>query len=367
MTRTLYASVICAFCAFLIGCGGFDQNQIITHPDSIKPSSTFDVALMNIFAYIDSNSTMTTTVERDSLHLLIGTPESWQVVEAKLAVVNDLDMSTIMAMEEDSLDEQMATEMLEQYRAEAIAMQNDASLPDAISGMTINAFDQEDSEDSLEVDIDDVDNWIGLSGPVNIVLEQGSELDTTLSLDSMTALMGEEEILDPEYQAFLPDSLGMTIRPVLIYLKIQAGSQENTDTLYYYTKTGSMDLEAGASSNPLAGDMNLDIGAMRYVPITVTNSAEVRKGKALFAASSVTVLADQSTGGVTINLGSISPQQASIGIYSVAGELVRTLTPDRITRWNGADERGKRVGVGTYLVKIATADGGVVRNVQLVR
>jgi hypothetical protein len=367
MIRTLSASVICVSCAFIIGCGSFDQNQIITHPESVRPSSTFDVALINTFMYLDSNSTMTSTVERDSLHLLVGTPESWQVVEAKLAVVSDADMTTMMAIEDESLAEEMADEMLEQYRAEAVAMRSDASLPDAISGMTINALDQEGSEDSLEVEVDNVDNWIGLSGPVNIVLEQGSELDTTLSLDSLSAMMGEEDILDPAYQAFLPDSMGMTIRPILIYLKIKAAGQENIDTLYYYTKTGSMDLEAGAGTNPLTGDMNLDVGAMRYVPITVTNTAEVQKRKVVFAASAVTIINDRSTGGVTIDLGSINPRQASIGIYSLAGELVRTLTPDRITCWNGVDEHGKRVGIGNYLVKIGTADGGTVRNVQLVR
>ena len=355
---------------FLIGCGGFDQNQIVEHPDTVLPSSIFEAILINAFVYMDSSSTVRSTVYRNELHLFAGLPDSsWSVVDAGMAIVSDMDVNSLMAMQEGEIDEQTLNLLIEKYRDSTIPLfeHDNQNFLDNIRGMTFNATDMEGNEDSVAVD--DVENWIGLSGLANIRLEQGRELDTILPLDSMDAIMGElgGEEIDPMIQALLPDSIGVSIVPILVYVKLQAGSQETTDTLYYYTKTGDMELDAGGSTAPLMDGMNPDVGSMSYVPVTVTNNAGVRIVSGRFSALTPEVTSDYLTGRVTIDLGSTCAGHASIGIYSIAGELIKTLMPTAITTWNGTDKRGNRVPAGTYLVKISTADGSMVRNVQIVQ
>ncbi|MBN1307534.1 MAG: hypothetical protein JXA18_06435, partial [Chitinispirillaceae bacterium] len=338
-------------------------------------------ALVNVFMYIDSSATISKKIERDSLHLLVGMPESWDVVEAQFVVVRDLGNQQMLALESGGLDEQTVAALLQQYKSQAIDLPTDASLPSAINGKTIKAHDQSNEED-VPVDVDDVEVWQGFGAPADIVLEKGDEPDTVISLDSAVAIFeGFDAISDSDLVEIeelknnslfdLNDSIGICIVPVAIFLKIQTGDQEGNDTLYYFTKTGKMNQAPSTIITILAPEMaDIETGDMVYAPVTVTSGARVKGDRARFAHPAAKVIADRTTGTVRIDLGAGNRHPVSIDIHAIQGTLVRSLTPAVAAGsilWDGADAQGNRVRSGSYLVRITDSKGSVAHNVQLIR
>ncbi|MBN1576492.1 MAG: hypothetical protein JW913_08070 [Chitinispirillaceae bacterium] len=382
MLRNPVNVVASALFAFLIGCSGFDSSQIMVHPDSAVVSSTFDMALVNVFMYIDSSTTISNKIERDSLHLLVGMPESWNVVGARFVVVRDLKSEQMLALESGELDDQALAALLQQYQSQAVALPADDALPAAISGRAITAHDQS-NEAEVSVDVGDVEVWKGFGAPVDIVYEKGGKPDTVIPLDSAMAFLGESDTTGSDslmsqiaaLEAFgisVPDSIGVCIVPVAMFLKIQAGPQEGDDTLYYFTKTGKMNQAPSAVITVMMPEMaDLETGDMVYVPMKLTSAAGVTGSRARFTQSAMKIVADRATGTVRIDLGAVNLNPPSINIFSLQGNLVRTLTPAAPAAgsivWDGADARGNRVGSGSYLVRIAGDDGSMAHRVQLVR
>ena len=66
MVRYLFSLCLSALFVVFIGCSGFDSTQILLHPESAKPEATIDVALVDLFIYLASGSTIPETVERDT-------------------------------------------------------------------------------------------------------------------------------------------------------------------------------------------------------------------------------------------------------------------------------------------------------------
>ena len=58
-------------------------------------------------------------------------------------------------------------------------------------------------------------------------------------------------------------------------------------------------------------------------------------------------------------------------VYNLRGELVRTLHSGEFQvqdfRWDGADERGKGVASGVYVVKAETGSNQLTKKIALVR
>ncbi len=379
MVRYPVCVVVGALLLFLIGCSGFDSTQVLVHPDTITTSSTFDVVLVDVFMQLDSNTTISNKVERDSLHLLVGMPASWNVVSAQFVVIRDMKNEQMLALQNDTLDEQAVAALVQKYQAQATALPADALLSSAIAGKTINAHDLS-NEEEVAVDVGKVAAWKGFGAPVNIVLEKGSKPDTVVSIDSAVAFFTQSDTAGSDSikaqielgkaLGLVPDSIGISIVPIALLLKIQAGPAEGTDTLYYFTKTGEMNQEPNQMLSAIPEMADLETGDMAFVPIKVISAAGVINGRLPFNSSAVSAVSDLSTGTVRIDMGNMGRQQASVGIYSLQGNLVRTLTPAAFANsivWNGADERGNKVRSGSYLLRIAGTTGSVVRNVQLVR
>ena len=392
MFRLLTISTAALSLALMIGCSGVDSTQVLVHPEAVTPSATFDVALVNLYTYIDTaGAVISNDVTRDSLHLLIGLPESWDVTEAKAAVVKDMGTEGLLAMQADLTDLQSAAALLEQYKASATALVVDDALAGVFSGDTVSAHGGV-ADSSVEVVMDQVARLKGFGGPVNISIPAGSNADTVLPLDSMIAFVNSTGLVPDSTMTMLnsltnfpglkiPDTLGIVMVPVVVFLKIKAGSTEGDDTLYYFTKTGSM----GQAPSPIITAVTLvypqmkpmlsglESGDMVYVPVTVSNAASVVVRKTGGSFDNVSVVADRSSGTVRISLGSFAGVHPVVEVYSLRG--ARIASPGMQQRsgsaavvWNGTDLRGNRVPAGTYLLRISGDHGtAMVRRLDLMR
>jgi hypothetical protein len=362
--------------AGLIGCSGFDTTQVLIHPKEVKPSATFDVALVNIFTFLDSSSTISNKIVRDSLHLLVGLPESWNVTGATMVVASDMNGDQLFALQNSLLDEQAIAGVVQQYQSKAIDLPNDAALSSQIQGDTIAAHNQAGGGQDIDVIANKVKLWKGFSAPVNIVLEKGTKPDTLFQFDSAISLASTTGLIDdstvatiatirnnPFLSSLLPDTVGITMVPVVLFLKIQAGSIEENDTLYYFSKTGMMNpppsaiIGLTASFAPqMAPQLSaLEYGDMTYMPISVKNDASaLRTMHSVLSPSEIKAVTDGSGSMVRIELGNLNRQQTVASIYSLQGSLVASLVANggSSIRWNGTDIRGNRVPAGSYIIRV---------------
>jgi hypothetical protein len=366
MKRLIYGSIVPLLLAVLIGCSGFDTSQVLVHPETAKPSETFDVALLNLYAYLANGTTVPAEVVRDSLHLLVGMPEGWEVVEASMALVDDLPVEALFALQNSVFDEAAMSAILQEYQSGAVPVAVDGMLPGALSGQTFNAHSVTADTD-IAVAIDDIPSWAGFSAPVNIVIEAGST-DTGIALDSVLSMAEALDMLDDSLQAqinalrnfsMVPDTIGVSMVPIALYLKIKAGDAEGEDTLYYFSKTAQMNPETSQMVVQMMPDFSdLELGDMTYVPVTVSNSAAVSSERRHKARGNITV--NSTSGTVHISLNNESLTNATIEIFNLQGNLINVLfsyTGGKTVVWDGRDTRGVRAGTGTYLVKVT--GGGI--------
>ncbi|MBN1760688.1 MAG: hypothetical protein JW863_20335 [Chitinispirillaceae bacterium] len=374
----------------LIGCSGFDSTQVLVHPDTLTTSGTVDIALVNLYTYIDTaGSVISKDITRDSLHLLVGIPESWEVSEVKTAVVDDMNTSDLLALQTSLVDEQMAAGLLAQYLASAVDATADDGVASALAGTPVDAHGAS-GDGTLSVAVEDLEQAKGFSVPVNITIEKGSKADTTLALDSMIAFVqGTGMVPDSVMQSVTellnypllkkPDSVGIVMVPVIVFLKITAGSTEGNDTLYYFTKTGAMDQEPSSIISTIAllsPDMapmltGIESGDMTFMPVTVVDAAGTVSERGRVSFSGTRVTADRTTGTVRINPGTVIPENALVSVYSLQGNLITTLGPCQVAGssilWHGTDRSGRRVGEGTYLFRIADKTSSQVFTAALMR
>lgn len=379
MQRPISLFFVTVLLAVMIGCSGFDKTVMLVHPESAGPSSTFDVALVNLYTYLGSGSTVPETVERDSLHLLVGMPGTWEVVEVKMVVVDNLSSEQLFDMQGNLQNTEAISSLLEQYRDQAVVVSSDALLVEALGGQTVTAHNQMNTED-IPVEIDAVTRWDGFSAPVNIVLEQGSKTDTALDVDSVVALVASTGLVpdsvmeDVEAQLsnpLVPDTIGITMVPVAIYLTMKTGEEESDDTLFYFTKTGMMNPTPNTMIAQLAPEMaGIEIGDMTFAPISVAKGAAVIRDGTTFKASGISISTDYRNGTVRIRPGMYSVP-VIVDVYSLAGHLVTTITatpsPGSAIVWNGTDGAGKQAGAGSYFVRVTGSAGSASGMVQLAR
>jgi hypothetical protein len=73
----------------------------------------------------------------------------------------------------------------------------------------------------------------------------------------------------------------------------------------------------------------------------------------------------------TVKFTAVIGSRGSVKVYNLRGELVRTLHSGEFQtqefRWDGADERGKAVASGIYVVKAETGDVRQTKKIALVR
>ncbi|MEO0249545.1 MAG: hypothetical protein ABIN58_08420, partial [candidate division WOR-3 bacterium] len=202
------------------------------------------------------------------------------------------------------------------------------------------------------------------SAPVNIVLEKGSRPDTIVPIDSAMSFAMKSGLMagsiatmikqiknDPFLGRFVPDTMGISVVPIVIFLKIKASGTEGVDTLFYFTKTDAMN-PPPSSAGPLldkylSGISGMEAGDMVYAPVTVAGVSSVRREKKRFDSEGIGVVTDPSSGAVRIDLGRrFDNKPISVRVYSLHGSLIRTLTPAAGAKsilWDGADERGSLI------------------------
>jgi hypothetical protein len=78
-------------------------------------------------------------------------------------------------------------------------------------------------------------------------------------------------------------------------------------------------------------------------------------------------------GRTTITFSLKSPSAASLKVYNINGELVRTLTQGQraagryTINWDGADARGRQLAAGVYLYQLVSPEGALTRRMTLIR
>ena len=67
-------------------------------------------------------------------------------------------------------------------------------------------------------------------------------------------------------------------------------------------------------------------------------------------------------------------EQVSLVIYSLAGQVVKTLIPGRTLKagihdvyWAGRDEQGRPVAAGVYFYRLTAGDQAIVRKMTLLQ
>jgi hypothetical protein len=366
-------SLVLGVCAMvLIGCSGFDSTEIAVHPDSVAAGSAFDVVLLDNFIYIDSTKTVSADIKRDSLHLAVGLPASWNIAGAQCVRLSSLTKEQKMKWLNEELSKEQLAALLASAQAAAVTMTADDAVATAVKAKTITAHG--DSDEIVPVSSASAAQWKGFSVPVNISLSKGTAMDSVLDFDTLMNMAGDTAAaLDTETVAMLkmlgytiPDSLGVLVTPVAVFLKVIAGPQVGRDTLFYFTKTGSLKKSAGAVVSPFAIP-DMDTGDMAFKPITILGAQAVRSGRSVTGFAGVNIFTDRMSGTVRIDLGQQQRTATFVDIYSLRGDLVKRLTPSASIIWNGTDQMGSRVGAGSYLVKVAGNSGMVTRSVQLMR
>lgn len=379
MVRFVRGSAAVAVIALLVGCSGFDGVRMMDHPGRVAPSSVFDAVLVNAYTYIDSNTTISARIERDSLHFMVGMPGSWNVTEASIAIVRDRGNSELLEITNGEFDTAQLRQLLNSYRTGAVAMSQDPALPSFISGQVLDLTNQNGGETT--VDVDQVDKWLGFSAPVNIVFEEGSAPDTVMPFDSLLDILSAvddsmgnmiDELLGGSSWE-TPESLGLCMVPVLVYLKIQAGAQEGADTLYYFSKTGSMNQTPDPFLALVAPELAaMETGDMTFMPMVVSSESAVRRGgrATLESMGQPRIVTDRATGNVRMDLGGM--KGASISIFSLDGAPVARYSANELSGgntflWNGTDRSGQRVQSGSYVVKISGGGSSLMQTVLVTR
>jgi hypothetical protein len=376
MLRQLSVLAGTALLGVLIGCSGFDSTQVLVHPDSLATSQTVNVAIVNLYTYLDTaGSVLSQDITRDSLHLMVGMPASWEVSEVKAAVVNDMNTSALLALQGKIVDKQSGAALLAQYEASATPLAEDDGVTAVLAGQTVDARSATGEGNTIPITVDDIAQTKGFSGPVDVAITKGSTADTTLALDSILAFVsGSGMVPDSTMESVTallnypllkkPDSVGIVMVPVIIFMKLTAGTDVGDDTLVYFTKTAAMDqapspiIATIALLSPETAPMlsGIESGDMIFMPVSVLDESGTVRGQSGPSYSGVHITSDGMAGTVRIGMGSAPVNGVMVSVYSLQGALVTTLGAAQAVPggfiWRGTDLSGRSVKDGTYVFRI---------------
>lgn len=363
MVRGILYTVFCALLiAGAVGCSGFDKTSVLVHPTTATTADTIDVALVNLYTYISSGSTVLSTVKRDSLHLLAGLPASWEILSAGMYSARDLTATELLALQSAGSIVSAAAGSLASYAAKMVPLPSNNNWVATIKSRTIPAHDKSNGA-TISVDAKKVGNWQGFAAPIDLTLAQSSPVDTMLPMDSVLAMVEQTGMASASSVAtakqqlrLLPgfDSVGVIMVPIVLFLKVKTAAVAGTDTLYYYTKTAAIPAENIDTLNGLVPDP--DRGDMVYVPITLgTTKVALQPVKAAVSNGlSITIDHKKRTVQVAVS-GVVKSHTGTINIYSLQGSLVKTvvLSTRGIALWDGTDMQHHALRSGGYLVTCA--------------
>jgi len=349
--QKFFFGVVVPLVAMMYGCA-VDSMDVIEHPSAVSPGHQFEATLGNTVMFISPGRLLLKEVKRDSIHFAVGMPNGWSVVSAgyvlaeDLKLIDELGAFTVDSTGElDSADAAKALLLLKakvnSYKSQMKSLQTNTAILSVLENMDIDAElygigNDDDSE--IEVNYDSVDQWFGFSGHIGLSQAQYSEMDTVVWIPDTS---GESEI----------DSIGMSAVPVFLYLTIKAPMEMGDDTLYYYTKTGSMRIDTS--------ELGLDAGMMKYVPIKVSTVGTIAGTMVKRTTSGLSILQRQN-GAIDISTADKRFIGSKGAIYTMRGTLVRefTLSADGLFSWDRKDRSGKAVSLNTYVIRLG-ASGNV--------
>ena len=335
----------------MVGCS-IDRVEIVDHPSAAKPGDTINVTLSNIYNYISNSSVVMFPESRDSLHVLIGMPNGYEVISLDFYAAKNLNIAQLLSTETSAL-EQILDDSLASFYAQKQPMTLDGGLVQMFSGRSITAHGED--IDELDVNTNDVAQWAGFSSRVNISLTAGSRLDTAMALESFLDFAENSGFTDPIDTAGLGDlpisvdTVGLKVIPVFIFARIKTASRENEDTLFYYTKTGALPSPGSGSTTQIS---DIDIGDMVFVPLRI-DATSIKRPRSKGQSGQMRVYQNNVNQNVYINIGTTPLNGVTVEIYSMTGTLVKKIIPDApVIVWDGRDKHGRAVKSGSYIVRV---------------
>lgn len=375
--RRLTVFIASSVFAFLVGCSGFDTTQVLVHPDEIEGSSTFDVALVNVYTLPDTAVTFTNNVLRDSLHVLVGLPADWSVVSASMSVVKTMTFRELMALQANNVSEAELALQLIEVQKNAVQIPADALLTEQIKNRKIMAHDQTGDAPSHEASFASADLWHGFSAPVNLTFEKGTAPDTVMPVDSAAKIAATLGMIDTSSAKVIygtqktwpiPDTIGLSMIPVMVFLKVKAPAMVTSDTLYYFTKSGKIATATspfvsliGIKDTALSKKVaSLEFGEMCYVPVRATQSSGLGRSAGLAESRLSPQVMQFADGSVRIHSNVASEMVGKAQIFTVTGLLIAEVdgSKDAVYQWNGNDNHQNRVAAGTYICTIPNGRSG---------
>ncbi len=351
-----YACAVIA-AGVIIGCSS-DKNITIGHPETVEPDKTFDVVLANFFVNGSISNQVMEAANRDSLRVVTGLPENWQVVEAACFAAKDFNIATQLR-NMASIDTNALYDTLKTYLTKLQPMVADPiSEADITKTDSITAHDAA-NKNNIRVKTSDVKKWVGFKGAVDISLAVGDPHDTTITKSEalkVAALLGVDTVAFKASQPLLSmiSNVGFTIIPIVTVLKIKAPSTAVTsDTLFYYSRSVAL-------SSPTGNLVKQDLGDMTYVPVSVA-ATPVKRQVAAVKPANYTV--QSSNGTISIVFANKSSSQYA-ELFRANGSLVK-----KVIASHGTAQFNKTIleSSGSGFVKITNGSSVSVQKLSVVK
>jgi hypothetical protein len=354
-----FVAVAAVFGVFLGGCA-VDTLTVVEHPAQVKPGGALSVALGHGCLFLSDSSVSVKDLRRDSIHVLIGAPQGWNVEAVSYYVADHLNLVSELEAYIDSAA---------LYATRASPMARSTAAEFSIADEEFEAHGRT-FEETVVVSTSSVEQWFEYAAPVDLEVPEGAPMDTVFAVDSSFAALLPDTVTPAQLnmaRAFGYDSIGVKGVPVFIFALLTAPSAERTDTLYYYTKSDT--IPSSLKGNPMYGGYG-DLGAMAFVPVEVSEAAPeaVVRGPGRVPGGGITVFPSPFRGRCTIGTG--AARVRSIGIYSAGGELAASIDPPadgRFAVWNGTDGRGRAAVSGVYIVSVEYEGHAEWVRVRLIR
>lgn len=358
MIRMLKFACAVIAAGVMIGCSS-DKNITIGHPETVEPDKVFDVVLANFFVNGSTTDLVTADVTRDSLRIAVGLPENWEVLGATCYAAKDFNIATQLRNVQ-SIDTQALYDTLKSYVSKLQPMEADPASETAILNKTIKAHNQANKA-TISKNAADIKKWVAFKGAIDIKLLKNAKQDTVLPVDSLlkiAALLGADTttLLTQSNKDMMRllniKNIGFSVKPVVAVLKVKAPSTTVQDTLYYYSKSVSL--------NSAADILNQDIGDMTYVPVNVV-ATPVKRTATAMKPSNYTM--QSSNGNIRIVFASSSSSQYA-ELFRANGSFVRKAVAS-----HGMVQFDKRAleSSGSCFVKITNGSSVSVETISVVK
>lgn len=361
------------YIALLTGCST-DQVQIVEHPSKASPGDTFTIQFVDFYLYLSNTSYVLLPVKRDSIHVLAGLPDGWSVISADFYAQKNFKISSVADLNDTAAIQKMIRDSIAKYSSSKASMKNDPTLVASFSGRQVDAHNG-GNDSSITVSTDSVKQWFGFSAPLNINYSMGSKLDTAIDIDTLLALAGNSKFLpsgttvDTSVLDSLPinvDTVGISMVPIVAFVKIKTGSVEGNYKLYYYSKTGPL---PDAVLDTSSGIPDMDIGDMVYTTVSLGNASVISRFTPQVKRFSINAYPNPFTANVQIDFETTCSDKSNVRIFSSNGRLMKSLVPTISGHavWDGTDIYGRTVHTGSYLIQVKDDKKAVVKRVELVR